>query len=261
MTTSRIKRSVLDRELVMTKSPFLLSDHVRLENHRIRLQGAQMRRMRLSASDILENQTVDLTDDDTDVEMESKELISPSQKKQVVDICQSSFGRKFQKPHAALPQSLSNVLEMMDKNCYSSLEVAAGDAMAILDEYIDHFTLSKFFEDSDLDVMILVDKDEVICMAEHLKTKFSDLLSRRHRLEEAETALTHKLLEIFPKAASSPSFSVIFTKSDDDTLESIYISVPGKFKTEYKLSWADNKDVPTFIEGKIQEIKDEYETK
>ena len=245
----------------MTKSHFLLSHHLRLENHRIRLQGDQMRRMRLSATYSLENQTVDLTDDNMDVEMESKEPISQTHKKQLLEICKSSFGRKFQKPQAALPQSLSNMLEMLDRNCYSSLEVAAGDAMAILDKYIDHFTLSKFFEDSDLDVMILVDKDEVICMAEHLKTKFSYLLSRRHRLEEAETALTHKLLKIFPKAASSPSFSVIFTKSDDDTLESIYISVPGKFKTEYKLDRADNKDITTFIEGKIQEIKDEYETK
>ena len=122
-----------------------------------------------------------------------------------MDICQSSFGRKFQKPHAALPQSLSNVLEMMDKNCYSSLEVAAGDAMAILDKYIDHFTLSKFFEDSDLDVMIVVDKDEVICMAKHLKTKFSDLLSRRPRLEEAETTLTpNKNSWIFSPRQSVP---------------------------------------------------------
>ena len=183
---------------------------------------------------------IDLTLSDDDVDMAPQQpawwstlKITPSQRRQLLQICKSDFGRKFQKKHLkevgfdSIGRSLSSMLDWLEINMYVSLDEAARDAINILDKYSDHFQQP---EDTSSDVMVVVDKSEMICMADHLKGRFSKLLDpvEEQAVSSAgttEDALMNKLLDIFPNM----ELNVLTTKTknylENNSSENVDISM------------------------------------
>ena len=162
---------------------------------------------------------VDLTLSDDDVEMVPR--IGSHQKKDIESICSSTFGQKFMEPHVG-GRSLNSVLRMVRTNQFASLDEATTEAIDILDAHIHFFQHDK--EEETLEEKMF--RNEMICMADHLKDMFADLqdvpTTTTTTSKVTEDALMYKLLEIFPNMdinmLSNKTKSFLDT-SDGDNLD------------------------------------------
>ena len=138
---------------------------------------------------------VDLTLSDDDVEMVPR--IGSDQKKEIEGICRSAFGQKFLEAHVGT-SSLSSVLRMVRGNQFASLDEATAHAIDILNAHIQFFQQDK--EEETVEEKMF--RNEMICMADHLKDMFADLqdvpTTTTTTSKVTEDALMYKLLEIFP---------------------------------------------------------------
>ena len=153
-------------------------------------------------------EAITLEDDDEDMDQGSPR-IPLYQKKDMEQICNSVFGQRFLKQeflnsYGWLPENLGTVLEMLKRDEYACINEAANHALKILDSFIDHF--AGFAErEPDLNGKITnsnISKGELICMADHLKDRFAELLDQDVQElqsgEITEDAIMYKLIEIFP---------------------------------------------------------------